>query len=379
MSLQTDFTALAAPGVRGLQPYVPGKPSGELEREHGLRDTIKLASNENPLGPPEASLEVIRGALGTLALYPDGAAFELKRGLAARLGVSPDRITVGNGSNEVLSIIAETFLSPGDEVVCSEYAFIVYGMAAQAAGAVVRIAAANPADADQPLGHGLEAMTQLVNSRTRLLFIANPNNPTGTWVSPAALKSLVESIPPHVIVVVDEAYQEYMPPEHCPATLDWLASQPNLIVCRTFSKMYGLAGLRIGYAVSDAGVAELLNRVRQPFNVNALAQVAALAALGAHDHVRRSQELNRSGLSRLSSGLRDFGWSVAPSAGNFVLVDTGAPARPWYEGLLRAGVIVRPVGNYGLPHHLRITVGLPAQIERLFEALHGLRTAGAGA
>jgi histidinol-phosphate aminotransferase len=376
MRQHIEFSALAAPGVRGLQPYIPGKPMPELEREYGVRDVIKLASNENPLGPPEQSLSAIRAALAGLALYPDGAAFELKRGLAAHLGISTDRITVGNGSNEILSIVTETFLSPADEAVYSEYSFVVYQLAVQAAGAVARIARANPAGGEQPHGHSLVAMMALVGARTRLLFIANPNNPTGTWLSPAELRAFVGSVPRHVLVVVDEAYLEYMPADECPATLQWLDEFPNLIVCRTFSKMYGLAGLRIGYAVSHPDVAELLNRVRQPFNVNALAQVAALAALGARDHVRRSQEVNRNGLRQLRAGLAGLGWLVPPSAGNFVLADTGGPAEPWYEGLLRAGVIVRPVGNYGLPRHLRITVGLPEQNERLLRVLGELRQAG---
>lgn len=378
MRQQVEFISLAAPGVRGLQPYIPGKPTPELEREYGVRDVIKLASNENPLGPPERSLEAIHAALAGLALYPDGAAFELKRGLAAHLGIGTDHITVGNGSNEILSIIAETFLSPADEAVYSDYAFVVYGLVVQAAGAVARVAPANPAGSEQPQGHSLAAMLALVNPKTRLLFIANPNNPTGTWLPPAELRAFIASIPRHVLVVVDEAYLEYMPVDECPATLDWLTDCPNLIVCRTFSKMYGLAGLRIGYAVSHPAVAELLNRVRQPFNVNALAQVAALAALDAHEHVRRSQQVNRHGLLRLRTGLAGLGWVVTPSAGNFVLADTGGPAGPWYEGLLRAGVIVRPVGNYGLPRHLRITVGLPEQNERLLVALSQLQQAGVG-
>lgn len=373
-----DFAPLAAPGVRVLQPYVPGKPMAELEREYGIRDALKLASNENPLGPPEQSLAAIRASLAGLARYPDGAAFELKAGLAVHLGTAPECLTVGNGSNEVLSLVAETFLSPADEAVYSQYAFVVYGLAVQAAGAVARIAPANPAEDGQPLGHALGALAALVTSRTRLVFIANPNNPTGTWVSPPDLRAFIAGLPPHVLVVVDEAYIEYMPAGACPATLDWLGAFPNLIVCRTFSKMYGLAGLRVGYAVSHPEVAELLNRVRQPFNVNGLAQVAALAALDARDHVLRSQDVNQLGLTQLRSGLTDFGWSVAPSAGNFVLADTGGLAGPWYEGLLRSGIIVRPVANYGLPRHLRITVGLPGQNERLLEALGQLRQSGVG-
>ncbi len=361
-----------------MQPYLPGKPLADLEREYGIRDAIKLASNENPLGPPEQSLAAIRACLAGVALYPDGAAYELKRGLAAHLGIAAESITLGNGSNEILSIIAETFLGPADEAVYSEYAFVVYGLAVQATGAVARVAPANAGQAPQPLGHALDAFRALINARTRLVFIANPNNPTGTWLPPGDLLAFIGDLPRHVLVVVDEAYLEYMSSDVRPATLDWLAAFPNLVVCRTFSKMYGLAGLRVGYAISHPDVAELLNRVRQPFNVNGLAQVAALAALDASDHVLRSREVNRRGLAQLRAGMMKFGWSVPPSAGNFVLVDTGGSAAPWYEGLLRAGVIVRPVASYGLPGHLRVTVGLPEQNDRVLQALNQLRQRGVG-
>ncbi len=378
MRPKPDFTTLAAPGVRGLQPYVPGKPLEELEREYGVSDVVKLASNENPLGPPEESIAVMRAGLAGASRYPDGAAFELKRGLAARLGVAPEQITAGNGSNEILSIIAETFLGVGCEAIYSEFSFVVYSLAVQATGGTARVAPANSSSGSQPLGHSLEAMISRVNGRTRLVFIANPNNPTGTWLAPADLRAFIGALPPSVLVVVDEAYLEYMAPGYRPDTLSWLGAFPNLIVCRTFSKMYGLAGVRVGYAVSHPEVAELLNRVRQPFNVNGLGQAAALAALGAGDHVRRSRQVNDEGMAQLRAGLTAFGWSVPPSAGNFVLADTGGPAEPWYEGLLKAGVIVRPVGGYGLPRHLRVTVGLPDQNRRLLHSLEALRQAGLG-
>jgi histidinol-phosphate aminotransferase len=365
-----DFTALAAPGVRGLEAYVPGMPMVELQRRYGLTDVIKLASNENPLGPPAASVEALRAALTAFGRYPDGAAYALKAGLATHLAVEPDRITVGNGSNELLCLLAETFLTPGDEAVCSEFGFVVYRLAVQATGATLRVAPANAAAAAvQPLGHDLGALAAAVNDHTRLVFVANPNNPTGTWLPPQDLGRFVASLPSRVIVVLDEAYLEYMPAGARPDSLAWLRSLPNLVICRTFSKMYGLAGLRVGYAVSHPGLAALIERVRQPFNVNEAAQVAALAALGAHEHVQRSRFVNESGLRQLRDGLTDFGWRVPPSAGNFVLADTGGPAAPWNEALLRKGIIVRPVANYGLPHHLRITVGLPAENARLLAAL----------
>ena len=350
----------------------------ELEREYGITGAIKLASNENPLGPPEQSLVAIREALSGLAQYPDGAAFYLKRGLAAHLGIATDQLTIGNGSNEVLSIIAETFLSPGDEAVYSQFAFVVYGLAVQAAGAGARVAPASPPGNSQPHGHELDEFKALIGNRTRLVFVANPNNPTGTWLPPTQLLGFIADLPEHVLVVVDEAYLEYMPVDVRPDTLKWLDAFPNLIICRTFSKIYGLAGLRVGYAVSHPSVAQLLNRVRQPFNVNGLGQAAALAALGSRDHVVKSAETNAEGLAQLSTGLMEFGWNVGPSAGNFVLADTGVQAGPWYEGLLQCGVIVRPVGSYGLPRHLRITVGLPAQNDRLLQALKQLRERGVG-
>jgi histidinol-phosphate aminotransferase len=366
------FSALAAEGVLGLQPYVPGKPVSELEREYGVRNSIKLASNENPLGPPPASLRAIDAALGDLALYPDGAAFELKAALGKHLAVDPAQITVGNGSNELLSLVAETFLTPATEAVHSQFAFLVYALSVQATGATARIAPANPPDHAQPLGHDLAAMRRLVGPATRLVFIANPNNPTGTWLGAVELRAFIGSLPPHVLVVLDEAYGEYVEGTDWPDTLRWLDEFPKLIITRTFSKMYALAGLRVGYSVSHPEIAGLLNRVRQPFNVNSLAQVAARAALDDTVHVTRSRQLNAAGLSQLSAGLRALGWQPIPSAGNFVLVDTGGPALPWYEKLLRAGVIVRPVANYGLPNHLRITVGLPEQNERLLSALRSL-------
>jgi len=373
----TDALAeLAAGGVLGLEPYLPGKPLAELEREFGIRDAIKLASNENPLGPPAASLAALREALPAIGLYPDGAAFALKHALARHLGVSPGQITVGNGSNEVLSLIAETFLTPDVEAVYSRYGFLVYGLCVQATGARARVADANPPGHVQPLGHDLEAMRALVNDRTRLVFIANPNNPTGTCLEARELRSFIAGLPKHVLVVLDEAYCEYAPAGGQPDGVSWLGEFPRLVVTRTFSKIYGLAGLRVGYAVSHPEVAELLNRVRQPFNVNALAQAGAIAALADQAHVRRSRDLNQEGLESLREGLQACGWSVPPSAGNFVLADTGGSASTWYQALLRYGIIVRPVGNYGLPNHLRITTGLSEQNERLVAAVRALTSRG---
>lgn len=363
------FDPACAPGVRGLEPYIPGKPMAELEREYGIRDAIKLASNENPLGPSAAAIRAMEEVLANVGLYPDGGGFELRAALAGHLGCRPEQITLGNGSNDVLVLLAETFLTPESEAVYSQFAFVVYALAVQAASARARVAPALPEGHPMALGHDLEAMAALVGPATRLVYIANPNNPTGTWLDAGDLRRFLEQLPRQVIAVVDEAYGEYVTGPGIPATLAWLEDFPNLVVTRTFSKAYGLAGLRVGYGVSHPAVAELLNRVRQPFNVNSLAQAAAVAALGDQDHVARSREMNRAGLARLARGLGELGWRCLPSAGNFILADTGGPAGPWYEALLREGIIVRPVGNYGLPRHLRITVGTPEQVERLLGAL----------
>jgi histidinol-phosphate aminotransferase len=359
----------AVPGVRELKPYLPGKPISELAREYGLDDIVKLASNENPLGASPAALEAMRGELEDLWLYPDGGGYALRAALAAHHDTEAERITLGNGSNDVLVLLAETFLAPGREAVFSEYCFAVYPIATQAAGATARIAPANPQDHPRPLGHDLEAMLALVNERTRIVFIANPNNPTGSWVEGVELRAFLEAVPRDVLVVVDEAYHEYGQVLGLPDASRWLDDFPNLVVSRTFSKAYGLAGIRVGYCLSSPEVAGLLNRLRQPFNVNSLALVGAEAALGDRAFLERSVALNTAELERVGDGLAALGLAALPSAGNFVLVDLGRPAQAVYEALLLRGVITRPVGNYGLDEHLRITVGTEAQNARMLEAL----------
>jgi histidinol-phosphate aminotransferase len=370
---------IAAAGVRGLHPYVPGKPIDALEREYGIRDSIKLASNENPLGPPAAALDAVRRALPEMAFYPDGSSHYLKAALAAKLDIDPACLTVGNGSNDLLVLLAETFLTPAVEAVFDQHTFVVNRLVVQATDAIARVAPSLPPASEMPLGHDLAAFISLLGGNTRLVFIPNPNNPTGTWVSAAALRAFLEQVPNHVIVVVDEAYGEYVTLPDYPPTLEWLDRYPNLVVLRTFSKIYALAGLRVGYAISHPNVAELLNRVRQPFNVNRAAQEAAIAAIQDDAFVARSREINQSGLAQLADGLRDLGLDTLPSIGNFVLADLTAPAGPLYEALLRDGIIVRPVGNYGLPNHLRITVGLPEQNARLLASLRSIiGTGGSG-
>lgn len=366
-----DFHALAAPGVRNLQPYQPGKPESELRREYGLSDIIKLASNENPLGPSPRAVTAIHAALNDLARYPDGNGFELKTALSTKLDLPMSMLTLGNGSNDVLELIARAFLTSEHEAVFSEHAFAVYPIVTQAIGATARIAKAHPPEHAMPCGHDPAALLALVNSRTRVVFIANPNNPTGTWLTTAELQGLLEAIPPAVIVVVDEAYFEYVEPEiDCPNALRWLDRFPNLVVTRTFSKAYGLAGLRVGYAVSHSAIADLLNRVRQPFNVNSLALVAATAALDDISHLEQGRAVNRAGMQQLQEACRQWGLSWLPSAGNFLCVNLGRPGREVFVELLKRGVIVRPVDNYGLPEYLRISIGVEAENARLIAALH---------
>lgn len=360
---------LAAPPVRTLTPYVPGKPIGELEREYGVRDSIKLASNENPLGPGPLARAAIAAAAGDVGLYPDGNGFELKQALAAKYGCPMDMITLGNGSNDLIVLLAETFLAVGVEAVSSQYAFSIFGIAAHATGCTSRIAPAYPRGHAMELGHDLDAMAALVNERTRLIYIANPNNPTGSWANAAQLKRFIAGLPASSIVHVDEAYIEYVDDPEFPRAVDWLAEFPNLVVTRTFSKAYGLAGLRVGYALAHPGIGNLLNRVRAPFNVNSIALSAACAALADEEHLRRSVALNRAGMAEVRAGLDQLGVRHLPSPGNFLLVDCGRPSGPVYEAMLRQGVIVRPVAGYGLPAHLRVTIGTSAQNQRMLGAL----------
>jgi histidinol-phosphate aminotransferase len=363
-----DPTRWAAAGVRELQPYLPGKPISELEREYGVRDIIKLASNENPLGAHPAALEAMRAELPNLALYPEGG-FALVQALARRHDTDPACITLGNGSNDNLVLLAETFLQPGAEAVYSQYCFAVYPIAVQATGATARVASANPAGHEQALGHDLDAMRKLINEHTRIVFIANPNNPTGNWLHANELLGFLEDVPADTIVVVDEAYHEYAAPLGLPDASGWLSRFPNLVVTRTFSKAYGMAGIRLGYSLSSPEVAGLLNRVRQPFNVNSLAMVGAGAALMDHSFIDQSVQVNSTGLAQLGKGLGELGVAYTPSAGNFLLVDMARPAGEVFEALLRRSIIVRPVANYGLDRHLRITVGTRDQNQRLLAAL----------
>jgi histidinol-phosphate aminotransferase len=367
-----NYIDLAAPGVKGLKPYQPGKPIDELQRELGIKEVVKLASNENPLGPSPRAIEAIQKQLTETSRYPDGNGFVLKQALAAHLGVDTMQITPGNGSNDVLELIARAFATSGDEIIFSQYAFAVYPLATQAVNAkAVTVAAKN-------WGHDLDAMAEAITGATKVVFIANPNNPTGTWMSQKQLENFLQKVPGKVLVVLDEAYFEYasdarMGVADYPDGVQLLSRYPNLIVTRTFSKAYGLAGLRVGYSVSHEGIADLLNRVRQPFNVNHLGMVAATAALNDKEHLQKSLQLNYEGLKQLQNGLEALGLAYIPSCGNFLSVEVsgknGESAAGIYDALLREGVIVRPVANYQMPDHLRVTVGLPDENERFLAAL----------
>lgn len=360
----------AVAGIQGLSPYQPGKPVSALARELGLDPAkiSKLASNENPLGPAPAAIDAMQRLLKEQGRYPDGSGHALRHRLAEHHGVAAEQITLGNGSNDVLDLIARTFLGPGRSTVISQHAFAVYVLSSTAVGAQVIQAAA------KDYGHDLDAIVAAITADTRVVWIANPNNPTGTWLTRDALQAFLNAVPSNVVVVLDEAYIEYIDGHQHPDYPDgsaWIAqaAYPNLIVTRTFSKAYGLAGLRVGYAVSSAEVADVLNRVRQPFNVNALAQAAAVAAFDDEEHLVKSIALNRAGLKQVEQGLLELDLRWIPSVGNFVCVDFEQPAQPIFEALLREGVIVRPVSNYGLPHHLRISIGTEAENAHCLRAL----------
>ncbi|UCC15344.1 MAG: histidinol-phosphate transaminase [Gammaproteobacteria bacterium] len=376
--MSNKYLELTVPGVRGLHPYQPGKPISELEREYGVSDIVKLASNENPTGPGPLVRQAIERTLDDLARYPDANGFALKGALARRHGVPAECITLGNGSNDVLVLLAEAFLQPGLEAVHSQFAFAVYPLAIQAAGAAARVAPALSWEEPQPLGHDLTAMGGMVGEKTRLVFIANPNNPTGTWIDGESLENFVSSMPDDTLVVIDEAYSEYVEDPTYPDCVSWVERYPNLIVTRTFSKAFGLAGLRIGYAVSHPGIADILNRLRQPFNVNTVAQEAAVAALADEHYLTSSVRMNNSERVRLTDAFTALELRQVPSVCNFVLVDFDRPAGSVYEALLRKSVIVRPVANYGLPDCLRISIGTPDENERLISALTEVLTESGG-
>jgi len=374
MDKQTNpiaIESLALPGVRGLRPYEPGKPVEELERELGLTDIIKLASNENPLGAGQRAILAIEKELVDLARYPDGNGFTLKKMLAERHSLSIDEVTLGNGSNDILELITRAFVAPDNEVVFSQHAFAVYPIVTQAVGAKAVIVSA------KNYGNDLDAILAAVTDKTRVIFVANPNNPTGSCVGGVDLKAFIEKVPSHVLTVIDEAYFEYAQdlfPGYISAE-NWLADNPNLVVTRTFSKAYGLAALRIGYSLSSPQVADFLNRVRQPFNVNTLAMAAACAALTDEEHLANSLSMNRSGLQQYEQACEELGLDFIPTAANFISINVKRAGRDVFDEMLKKGVIVRPVDNYAMPDFIRVTIGTESEnlhcIEVLREVLQG--------
>jgi len=355
--------------IRAIAPYLPGKPISELAREMGLKEAsiVKLASNENPLGASPKAVAAMRAALDEVARYPDGNGFELRTALAKMYGVAAERIVLGNGSNDVLEMAAHAFLAPGASAVYSQHAFAVYPLATQAMGATgIEVPA-------RDFGHDLDAMKRAVRGDTRVVFVANPNNPTGTWLAPDALHAFLRKVPADVLLVLDEAYYEYLDPGRRGDSLKWLGQFPNLVISRTFSKAYGLAGLRVGFAFAHPEVADLMNRVRQPFNVSNIAQAAATAALSDQDFVHKSRALNAQGMQALTAEFNRLGLSWIPSCANFVSFKV-PKAADVFQRLLRQGVIVRPIASYGMPEYLRVTVGTEAENTRFLGALEAVLT-----
>ncbi len=368
--LEGSYLKLATSGVQQLTPYQPGKPVEELERELGISGSIKLASNENPLGPSSLAVDAIKNLSSVINYYPDGGGFDLSNKLADKHDVDISGITLGNGSNDILELVTRAFLTPEHSAVFSEYSFAVYPIVVQAVGAKANIAKAFPEDhATMPLGHDPEALLSQIDDSTRIIFIANPNNPTGTWLTPSVLEGLFDHIAKDIIIVLDLAYTEYMAEDIKPPIKQWLEKFPNLVVTQTFSKVYALAGLRIGYSISSAEIADVLNRVRQPFNTNMLAQAAALASLDDNEHVVKSVQMNDKGKEFLQKAFTEMGLLHLPTMGNFISINVKQDGLALYQKLLKKGVIVRPVANYAMPEYLRITIGTQEQNERFIETL----------
>jgi histidinol-phosphate aminotransferase len=354
--------------VRAIAPYQGGKPISEVAREFGLDEAriVKLASNENPLGIPESAKRAMTAAMADLARYPDSNGFDLKAAISAKFGVPAEWITLGNGSNDILELAARSLVSSGQSVVYSQYSFAVYPLATQAIGARAIVVAA------KDFGHDLPAMRAAITDDTRLVFVANPNNPTGTFIDGEQIAAFIRSVPSHVVIVLDEAYTEYLSPSQRYDAFAWVAQHPNLIVSRSFSKAYGLAGLRIGFGIAQPGLTDLMNRLRQPFNVNSIAQAAAIAALQDEAFLKKSAEINAQGYRQLTTAFDQMGISYVPSVGNFVLFRAGDDDTAGAKvnlALLKQGIIVRPVGNYGLPQWLRVSIGLPEENEAFLVAL----------
>lgn len=358
-----QYITLANQGVQTLSPYQAGKPIEELERELGVTSIVKLASNENPFEFPESAKQAIMAQLSELTRYPDSNGFYFKEIIAKKWGIDVEQITLGNGSNDLLELVARTFVGENDEIIFSQYAFIVYPLVTQAINAKASIVPA------KDYGHDLDAFLQAITEKTKLIYIANPNNPTGTFLTHQQLAQFLAKVPEKVIVVLDEAYTEFTRPDERVDSFQLLQQHSNLVICRTLSKAYGLAGLRIGYTISNSEIADLFNRVRQPFNCNSLALAAAVAVFQDDDFIKKVAENNRLQMARYEQFFTEKKLAYIPSKANFITVDLKQPALPIYEKLLAQGVIVRPIGVYGLTTHLRISIGLPEENSRFFDVL----------
>lgn len=346
--------------IESLVPYPPGKPIEELERELGISGSIKLASNENPLGPSKKSVKAVENALGNLHRYPDGSCYYLKEKLSEKLNVAPEKLIFGNGSNEIIELLIRAFLRPGDEAVMGDPSFAVYPIVVKSVGGVSRMVPL------KDFRHDLPAMAKEINEKTRIVFIANPNNPTGTMVTSSEFDEFMKEVPDNVIVCMDEAYYEFASGSDFPDALKYIKEGRPVLLLRTFSKIYGLAGLRVGYGIAHPEMVDFMNRVRQPFNVNSLAQVAAMAALDDNEHLENTLKNNREGLEYLFREIGSMGFACVPTHANFFLIKVG-DGKGIYNALLKKGVIVRPMASYNLPEYIRVTVGLPEENKRFVE------------
>lgn len=360
----SDIANLAPAYIRSIAPYQPGKPISDLACDKGLEPSqiVKLASNENPLGVSPNAHMAMMDALDEIARYPDGNSVSLRDAVCEKFNVTPSQLVFGNGSNDILELSARAFLAPGDEAVYSQHAFAVYSLVTQAVGATGVVVPA------KEFGHDLDAMLLAITPKTRMVFVANPNNPTGTLIGKVELKKFLSLVPKHTLIILDEAYDEYLTDELKAESIGWLAEFDNLVISRTFSKAYGLAGLRVGFGLTSSAIADLMNRVRQPFNVNSIAQAAAVASLGDDEFVERTRALNQAGMVQITQGLEKLGLTFIPSFANFVSFKV-ADARGVYERLLNQGVIVRPIANYEMPDYLRVSIGLFSENARFLEAL----------
>jgi histidinol-phosphate aminotransferase len=361
--MHTQWESLANTHILGIAPYEPGKPIEELEREFGVHDAIKLASNENPLPPSDRVQKAIAAALGNLNRYPDGSGYYLRQALAKKHDFPQDQVFLGNGSNELIELAVRTFLRPGDEVIVPHPSFVVYPMIVQAAGGIRVMVMLKDHRLD------LEAMARAITPMTKMVFIANPNNPTATIVTANEVEAFMGRVPDRTIVVFDEAYIEFAMGPDFPDTLSYVKQGRKVIVLRTFSKAASLAGIRVGYGIAEADAVSLMNRIRQPFNVNSLAQAAALAALDDDNHVLECVRTIEAGRHYLYDEFKSLGVNYVPSRANFILVDVGRSASDIYQRLLKEGVIVRPMTPFGMESALRVTVGTPEENRRLVKAL----------